>query len=576
MSLQPLKTPIKYAEANTDIDAEIGHAAYESYSAIVEEDPTDLDEDAVWLREQRLHHKTLHWLCRPSVVMVGVLLFLLAFATLAAEGTRQMVLFKLACNSLAASSNTKTCDPAETQVLVLSLQQAFSVARGVATIVALGKVGPLSDKYGRKVFFVVVVVSVLVGSYMRYLLTATYPTLQFGAMVVTEIVLNCMGGGMALLTLANCYVSDIAEPAQRTYYLGINIASFFVGMSTGPLAGNLVLSFLQRHHLPLTTGPHAEYGPGLTSADFAPLRLELVLLLAVLFFIIAVMPESRGETARRMSRSLLTLSQTQRDSLQQNLRVSKWRQFWDWANFLRPMRVVFYPKDCVHRLRHKSIVRTRIAVILLVSIDCLAASAGGALGEVFFLYGVYRFQWTAVDIGRLMAITCSSRAFVLVVLSPVLTYNVFQKTLKLKPNKRSFDKIDFGVVILAFFFEIVGQIMLGTSKNGAVFLASLVVSSIASLAMPAINSAIIKFYPESMIGEVYGGMAIIKNIFLIVAPVLVLALYKVAVAKWDSPQVIFLGFAGLFTVLAGLVTFVIITLNQVEALEAEAQQEYVL
>ncbi|GEQ70157.1 hypothetical protein JCM33374_g3833 [Metschnikowia sp. JCM 33374] len=570
MSSQPLIKTAKFAEINPDEDANLAHAVYDSYSAIVDEDGSHLDEDAAWLREQRLTHKSLHWLYRPSVVMVGFTIFMIAFAGSSAEGTRQMVVLKLACNSILQGSNREYCDPAETQVLVSSLQQAFSVARGIATIVASGKVGPLSDKYGRKIFLIGVVVFIILGALVRYTLMSTYPTLQFGPMVATEFLANFSGGGLTLVTLANCYVSDIAETNQRTYYMGINVASLFVGMSSGPLIGNLIIGFFKRK-IPKVSGPGATYGPNLTSADFAPLRFEILVLLLVLLFIMFVLPESRSEHARRMSRSLSSTPSL--SSLTRPQKPSRIQEFWASVNFLRPMRLLFYPKDSVHRSRHKSITRTRIAVMILAVTDCLTSSFGAALGEIFVLYGVYTFKWTAVDIGHLMAITCASRAVVLIFLSPVLTYNVFQKTLGFVPSKRRFDKIDYGVVMIALTFDCVGQIFLGTSKSSGVFLGSLVLTAVSCLAMPAVNSAIVKFYPESKMGEVFGGLAIVKNIFSIISPVAVLALYKTAVSKWNCPQVLFLGFAGFFALSGLLMTVAIVVLQGVDAEASEAEDE---
>ncbi|KAM9913344.1 hypothetical protein OXX69_001688 [Metschnikowia pulcherrima] len=566
MSTLPLKA--KFTENGIDEDAIGGQAVLETYSAVLDDD-NSLDEDASWLRDQRVSHKTLHWLRRPSVAMVGFVIFLSAFATGTAEGTRQLIVLKLACNSLRAESGLKACDPASTQVLVSGLQQAYSVARGIAIIVASGKVGPLSDKHGRKVFLIGIVMFSIIGNFARYALTTTYPTLQFRAMVATEFLANFSGGGLTVLTLANCYVSDIADASQRTYYMGLNIASLFIGMSTGPLVGNFVITYAKGGQIGASS-PQAKYGPDMTQADFAPLRFEIVILLFLLVFVVFILPESRGETARRMSRSL---SQTPSMASVRPEEMKREGKIWQSLNFLRPIRLIFYPKDSVHRSRHRGIIRTRIAVILLVMTDCFISSLGAALGEVYVLFGVFKYNFNAVDIGHLMAVTCASRAVALVIVSPVLTFNVFQNFLGFVPNKRRFDGIDYGVVTFAFVFEILGQLCLSRASNGLVFLACLVLNAFSCLAMPALHSSIVKFYPESKLGEVFGGMAIVKNVFMVASPVAVLALYKAAVANWESAQALFLIFAGVFALLILLMTFVIVTLKGVdaEALEAEEQ-----
>ncbi|GEQ71412.1 hypothetical protein JCM33374_g5095 [Metschnikowia sp. JCM 33374] len=566
MSSEPLVKSTKFSETNTDEDATVSRVAYESYSAIVEDDSAHLDEDASWLRDQRLSHKSLHWLYRPSVVMVGLSIFMFAFAISSAEGTRQMIQFKLGCNAIRLGSGTEQCDRAKTQVLMSSLHQAFSIASGIAMIVASGKVGPLSDRYGRKMFLIAIIVFQIIGKFSRYTLMSTNPTLQFALMVGTEFLANCVGGILTILTLANCYVSDIAEANQRTYYLGINMASLFVGMSTGPLVGNFIISIYKKRAS--TSDAAKNYGPGLTSGDFAPLRFELCILLLLLVFLAFVLPESRGKNARKMSRSLSSTPSV--SSLRKAVQPTMKDKILDTFNFLRPLKLIFYPEDSVHKSRHKSIARTRIAVLLLILSDCFITSLAAALGEVYVLYGIYQFKWTAVDIGHLMAITCSSRAIILIIVSPLLSYHLLHKTLGLQPNKRRFDGIDYGIVMIAFIFECAGQFLISVSSSGRMFLACLVLNSVACLATPAINSAIVKFYPESKIGEVFGAMAIVKNMFAILSPVAILGLYKTSVSKWNFPQVIFLIFSGVFLLLALLMTFVIVTVQKVDAEASEA------
>ncbi|OBA20000.1 MFS general substrate transporter [Metschnikowia bicuspidata var. bicuspidata NRRL YB-4993] len=571
MSSKPLVKPAKYAEANTDEDATISHAAYDSYAAIMEEDSDNLDEEATWLRDQRRLHRSLHWLYRPSVIMVGLSIFMFAFAHSSAEGTRQMIQFRLGCNSIRESTGSEFCDPAQTQVLVLSLQQAYSFSLGIAMIVALGKVAPLSDKYGRKIFLMGIIVFQTLGKLSRFSLMSTYPTLQFALMVATEFLANCFGGIMTIITLANCYVSDIAEQSERTYYLGINMASLFVGMSTGPLVGNFIISTFKNQAINAPLG--TTYGPGLSSADFAPLRFELIILVLLIFFVAFVLPESRGQDARRMSRSLSSAPLI--SDFGTLLKPSKTQKLMRSFNFLRPVRLIFYPKDSVHKLRHKTISSSRIAVLLLILTDCFVTSLAPALGEIYVLYGIYRFKWTAVDIGHLMAITCSSRAIVLVLVSPLLSYNFFQKTLGFQPDIRRFDKIEYGIVAIAFAFESVGQFLISVSTSGQFFLFCLVLNSIACLATPAINSTVVKFYPKSKTGEVFGAMAIVKNVFAIISPVATLGIYKASISKWNLPQTVFVIFSCIFFLLVVLMTYVIVILDKADsnALEADSVEE---
>lgn len=583
-----------YNSINPNREAQLGNAVVDTYTAVVDADDT-LDEDAAWLREQRLTHKSLHWLRRPSVVMIGVSLFLFAFATASAESTRQMVTFKLACNYIQNRSHSNTCDATDTQVLVSGLQQAYAIAAGATTMFASGKIGPLSDRYGRKPFIVLIAILQITGKFSRYLVMTKYPELHFGAMVMTEIVANLCGGVITLVTLASCYVSDIAEAHQRTYYLGINIALLFVGLSVGPLAGNLLLSLASKmgisslgslsslsslagintSNADSTTETHTPAlspSVSISSSEMLPLRVEIAILCIVLLFVMLVLPESRSENARRKSRSLsrsLLLS-----SLHEALDQPPPSRFFLVFDFLRPLRLLLYPKDLVSRTRHMSLGPNRVAVVILAVADCIMTSISMPMGEIYVLYGIFRFGWNAQDLGRLLAVACSTRAFSLIVISPLLSRRLFQNSFGLKINPRRFDHVDFAMTFFAFLCEVLGMFLLSIAPKGWIFLSVLALTSLGSLASPALNLSIVKFFPELKIGELFGALAIVKNVLQIVCPVAILGIYKFSLTHWQRPQLVFVAISAVFLVGAVGVTYVIRVLDKEEGrVEAQASRE---
>lgn len=564
MENTPLVQRTKFSSINPDGEAQLEQAVVDTYDAVV--DPShpaaDLDEDAAWLREQRISHKSLHWLRRPSVVMIGCCLFMFSFASSSAESTRQMLTFKLACNYVLHHSTLGICDPTETQVLVSSLQQGYAIAAGITTLFASGKIGPLSDQYGRKMFIVLIALLQIIGKTLRLVVMTHYPELQFGAMVFTEVVTNLCGGTITLVTLACCYVSDIAEAHQRTYYLGINIASLFVGLSTGPLAGNLILSLAKKFGITGSISElfglsHSEPATTIDKYEFAPLRAEIGILCLVFLFVILVLPESRTESARRKSRSLST--SLLRSSLlgEEPVELSAPSRFFQMFNFLRPLRLIAYPKDVVSRLRHQSIRVNRVAVILLIISDCFITSISIPMGELYVLYGIYRFGWKAPDLGIMLAVTCSSRAFALIVLSPVISRKLFQETLGLRLNPKRFDRVDWAMVTFAFVCEFIGLLWLSTAQNSVLFLIILSLTSFGTLGGPALGSAVVKFFPELKIGELFGAMALVKNVLQVIVPVAILAIYKALLSRWLRPQLVFYVIALIFLGVALSAGFVI-------------------
>lgn len=533
--------------------------AQPTYQVVANDDDlSHLDDEADWLQEQRISHQSIHWFRRPSIVMIGVCVFLMTFGISSAEASRQVIQYKLACNSVNRDSKLNICDPTEAQILLLTLQQALQVTLSIATIIASAKVPSLSDQYGRKIFIVLLFLFFLIGRTLRYFITSCFPVTMFGLMIVTEIIGNLFGGAVTLLALCNCYASDISEPDQRTHYLGINMAFFFTGFSLGPMAGNFLLSYFAPSASSNT--PHANYGPNLSAHDFLPLRFELLMIFTLFVFALVVLPESRGKQARRMSRTVSrSLLPRPKESSEPEALLKKFLRVF---NVIRPLRIISYPKDYVNPSRHDSIVAHRIAVMILILLDCVMVGFSLSLGEIFILFGIYKHNLTALELGLLLMIGCSCRAFCLVVVTPILHKRVLVKFFRLDVHKRRFDRVDYSMVAISFIVELIGLIALANSPSKKVYLSCFAFAAFSSMASPALNSSTIKFFPESKIGEVFGAMALAKNFFNITFPLIFLGLYKLTLRKWQKPEIVFYFVSFMFFLMFLGVTYAIRVLEQ--------------
>ncbi|KAG7661973.1 uncharacterized protein J8A68_004473 [[Candida] subhashii] len=525
---------------STDLETSV-EAVYE---ALIDDDidnnnhdhDEELNEDVLWLREQRDKNKTLHWLRRPSVLMIASIIFLLAFGSFSGESTRQIITLKLACNYLGKDS----CNREAAQVLMSNLQLGYSISISMITLVASGKVGPLSDLYGRKVFIVIIVVFFFIGRAAKFALMYNYDSLKFVPMILTEIITNFGGGTICILALANCYISDVTEPHERIYSLGISMASVFLGVSIGPLVGNLIVS------LNSSAAPKdIQMAVDIPRSDFAPLKFELFIFTIVVFLTVFVLPESRSEKARKKSRSMSVSSSTELN-LQQELEQPNWFiKFTRMINFLKPLKLLTLPSEIVLPQNKHRINKDRTALIILVLIDCMLASLAMSFGEIGILYGMYNFNWNQQDIGHFLAIGCASRATVLIVLSPIINHKIFQKGFGFKVFKKQFDMIDFSMILTGLVFESTGFIGYSMSKSSVHFFVFCVVCGFGTLISPAINSSIVKFYPESKTGELFGALALIKNLFGLVMPVLFLTMYKYSLSRWHRANLVFIIAGGL-------------------------------
>merc|ERR1712080_361054 len=106
--------------------------------------------------------------------------------------------------------------------------------------------------------------------------------------------------------------------------------------------------------------------------------------------------------------------------------------------------------------------------------------------------------------------------------------------------KRQYDLIDFSICVLGLVAEAIGFLLVYIAPSTNFFLLAMVFNSLSSFTSPALNSTIIKFYPESKIGEVFGALALVKNFFAILSPIGILSVYKLSVSKWHKPGIIYL------------------------------------
>lgn len=523
--------------------ANLEHAVNDVYEALVDEaDDYDLDEDAVWLREQRDLNKAIHWLKRPSVLMIGFPLFIFALSFSSGDSTRRMITFKLACNYLAANSPDGKCDPVDTQLLVSNLYLAYSILSAAFMMFALGKIGMLSDQYGRKPFLIAIVSLVFVARVFKFHVMHNYGYLRFALMVISEIFGNLCGGTLSLVTLTNCYIADVVESHERIYSLGLGMASLFIGLSIGPIVGNALLSLPEavnnRHYNILDVKTYIN----ISEREFLPLKFELVLIFVVLMLIIFVVRESRSEKARKKSKTVSrsSLSVNLQGVVSTDVQASNWMRFGHAVNFLKPLRLLILPSELSPTTDTMKLRRIRIVILILVTTDCMLTGMGISLMEIYVLFGIYRFNWNSIDIGHLMAVACSTRAVVLIVLSPLITHRLLQKGLGFRVLKNQFDMIDFAVCSLGLLCQATGLFLLNFAPSTTWFLLAMSIMSFGALASPSLNSSIIKFFPESKIGELFGAISLLKNLFSLAGPAIFLSIYKSSLAAWNIPGVVFL------------------------------------
>ncbi|CAH6722082.1 hypothetical protein CLIB1444_08S01464 [[Candida] jaroonii] len=568
------KNSVKFNTINTDFEGNLERAANDAYEALIDDvDDSDLDEDALWLREQRNLNKTTHWIKRPSLIMIGLTGFLFAFANGSAEASRKIILFKLGCNSIIKDGLHHFCDPSETEILISNLQLATTTISSIFSILLISKIGALSDKYGRKPFLFFIFFTFLISRVFKYYLMSHYDYLKFACIVFADVLVSCSGGLMAFLSLLNCYVSDIAEVHQRSYFIGVSMAFFFAGISIGPISGNLVLSLSKKAKTSkpsdlLTRSDSLDFSAytNIEDYEFNPLRFELILFFLLVLVSAFILPESRSQKARRKSR---TMSVSELPVLQTNETVSITKKVEDFfksvvkeaIELLKPIKVLYIPLE--FKPAHYSMERfqrERISLIVMTIIDCLLTGCAMGMGEVMFLYGILRFNWGSTVLAYYIAVSCASRALVLVGLAPVLNNFVYHKVFKFKLMKRQFDMIDFCNCFGGLIVEVVVFIGYAFAPTTLAFFGFIVLGGLSSLISPTLNSAIVKYYPDSKTGELFGSISFVKNLFNLLIPVALLTTYKYSL-RIHYPQLIFIVLSVVMVLCSLAITGVKVLLN---------------
>lgn len=561
---------VRFNELNNNAEANLEHAVTDYYNAIDESnvDDDELDEDALWLREQRHINKSLHWLKRPSLFMIGVIAFLFSFSSITGESARQIIIFKLACNSLILNKGMETCDPIASEVLVSHFKAVTLTCVSITCAITVTKIGELSDQYGRRLFIILIIVTTFFSRVLKFYFLHNFDYLKFGWLVFVEALGALTGGLLGFLTLMHCYVSDIAEVHERSYFIGVAMAFFFTGISLGPIASNIVMSVSKNWRIRSSVHIDADTSSLSSIAPFEwdPLKFELICFALLFVFSLTVFPESRSERARSKSRSMsISRASSERDLLALREQTdSSWtrlsNKFKSFFKFLVGLKILWIPQEFKPvNYSDEQFFRERVSVLILVTCDCILTAFSACLGEIMVLYGILKLNWNASSLGYVLAISCGSRAIVLVVLAPLLNKYVYHKLLKFKVMQHQFDMLDFSNIVWSLSVEAVSLFILPFLKTSGQFFTFLAISSVTTLASPSLNSSIIKYFPAAKTGEVFSAISLVKSICNLGFPVLMLTLYNISISEWNYP-----GFA--FHLASGIVFFFVLSMFVVKYL----------
>jgi MFS family permease len=479
-------------------------------SAITDRDQSDDDEDIRWLREQRLQHRSLQWYRKPTVTLACLILFLYFVSSMIYVASFLQLLMLRACRYEQGLDSTIMCSDPRVQASVSAIQSKVLLSMGTVGIIAGGKIGEMSDRIGRKPLLLFATFTALINKIGDAFLVANSTPFNAWLFALNGAFLGLGGGNVMMISLTSSYVTDIVESHVRTTMLGFVVGSFYAGLGIGPLIGSFIV---RRTGDPLNT-------------IYVAIVVNMLLVALVSFGI----SESRPEKLRTRSQSIhyqrKTSFTSQRSTHYGMQRITE--PLFSLINSFGIVKILWLPK---HR---KLGLIPRFNVIILVAIECLLMSVAISIAGPLVLYAMYKFSIDSEMLGYFISAIGLSKTLVLYLMSPVLLH-FLKKRLPVKVSAP--DLVDWTVIVIAIVFDLSTPLIVITATTSVLVLGSGVISAMGALATPTIQSAIIKYIPENKTGEMFGALAVLKNILSMVAPSGALYIYSKTVQ--GMPHLVF-------------------------------------
>lgn len=479
---------------------------------VLEDD--DEDDAELLLREHRAHNLTITWHRRPTTLLICITTTLFFISMGISISSKISILLQKICDYLSVTQGLDNCHDSSVQKTASSMQSGLILVKGVISCLMSGKLGELSDRFGRKPIFIVIAVLACISKFFDLYLLWPSTFFNYWLFFISNVIEGLSGGPTLVLSLANSYITDIVDPHRRNVSMGYVMGSFFIGIGAGPLFGSLIVKHFGNIFLTL----------------YIDTALSVLFLLSVVF----VVPESRSLKLRRRSQSkhlLRRASITSQVSLEVN------------TTELTPIYYVkIFFKETFHSLsllwipKHHTLgLIPRYNVIILLLIDVMNMLVMQSIGAALVLYTTYRFDWSAITIGYFISATGIGKAFVLYSISPFLL--PFLKS-KFKENVSNVDKVDKFLIFIVAISELLHPLLIAVATTSNAVFVSVAFGCFGALSSPVIQSAITKYVPESKMGELFGAIALIKNVLSMFGPPLFLYIYSHTVDT-GYPQAVF-------------------------------------
>lgn len=485
--------------------------------------------------EVRQFHAHLKIWERPSLLVACAIVVLYCFSEMIFITPMITLTLDKVCEGLKNETGSDTCDKTQVQTTLSYITSVKMIISSFISLIAAGKIGPLSDRFGRSKIFVYMGVVNLISNAVSAFAVSSHVKTHIYLIIFAGCISSLGGGTFALAANINSYITDIIEPEDRTASMSTvtSIMHGVVGLSP------LISSFL----IKLNNGN-----------DMVSVYCSLVSITLFTLLCIFMIKESRHPEAMEMSRN------TYRKRLESmvsthSIRLSGSHTFasrsYQYIRYrIEQILEIFTPlKELWLPPTVSGSVIPRYNVLLLVALDSLVVFSTMAIMPALILFTTYEYSWKSVEIGYFISFSGLCNAIVLWVVSWLLTKWLSSKYTKVNHSVDRVDITTLQISCISLFFATTVLLYYASNVKSIIFY--VIIKSFSAIMSPTLQSTVVKYYGTNT-GQVFGGIALLHTIGMLFSPAIMLKIYGSTVSK--KPET-FLFLPFLVCIIAFILTF---------------------
>lgn len=476
--------------------------------------------EAEWYEEAKIEQSLFPWYRKPNriILYLVVTFYTLSFTILL--NPLMVLMVKNACVNTDPSSITANkgmsmynllkrmnmgngdsasiCKDKSVYKTVSTIQTILSVISGFLGFSLSSKIGQISDRFGRVCVFKLFSIINILHSFGLIVYFQWFAHYNKYLMVFFLSIGYFSGGIMTLISNANGYVCDIEDIKNRTVSISVLMGIIYLSLGIGPLLSAFIIKSFD---------------------EILVMWISLIFALISAIIVYTLLIESKNK------KSLEIANYRYHIKYERNARIIS-----SIANYFKPIKRLWLPRS------DDGSIISRVNVLILIFVDMVQMAACVGTMHVLILYCISKFNWTGVEIGYYTSITGFGKCFVLFVIQPLL-HKILINLFHLEVNILSVDIIDKTLVISSMFFIFVSLLVLIITDNPTMIYFSAVLQSLAGMLSPVVQGALVKYSSQIESGEMFGVIAVIRHLQMLIIPVLFLQIYSVSLDK--SPKIVF-------------------------------------